>query len=173
MHCNRRAFLTATLAVPLLALAWPLPALAARPQEATFEKMVLAVHGAEGPHRLDVEVARTSAQRQRGLMGRESLPANHGMLFMYPREQSGRNGFWMFQTLIPLDIAFINSEGTIVAIKTMQPCGSSSPSDCRSYTPDVPYVAALEVNAGYFAKRGIRMGDCVALPGEGRAGCSR
>ena len=166
MHFNRRAFLTASLAVPLLALVWPLSALADTPQTAPLERMALAVHGAEGPHRLDVEVARTPAQRQRGLMGRESLPADHGMLFMYPREQSGRNGFWMFQTLIPLDIAFINSEGTIVAIRTMQPCGSPSPSDCRSYMPDTPYAAALEVNAGYFAKRGIREGDCVALPGS-------
>ena len=166
MHFNRRAFLTASLAVPLLALVWPLSALANTPQTAPLERMALAVHGAEGPHRLDVEVARTPAQRQRGLMGRESLPADHGMLFMYPREQSGRNGFWMFQTLIPLDIAFINTEGTIVAIRTMQPCGSPSPSDCRSYMPDTPYAAALEVNAGYFAKRGIREGDCVALPGS-------
>lgn len=173
MHLNRRAFLTASLAMPLLALAWPLSALATTSEMAPLERMPLAVHGAEGPHRLDVEVARTSGQRQRGLMGRESLPADHGMLFMYSREQSGRNGFWMFQTLIPLDIAFINREGTIVAIRTMQPCGSSSPSDCRSYTPDTPYAAALEVNAGYFAKRGIRVGDCVALPGEGQAACSR
>lgn len=172
MHVNRRAFLTAALALPVVALGWPLTA-GATEQAAPLERMALAVHGAEGPHRVDAEIARTPAQRQRGLMGRDHLPADHGMLFMYSREQAAGNGFWMFQTLIPLDIAFINNEGRIVAIRTMQPCDSPSPSDCRAYTPGTSYAAALEVNAGYFAKRGIRVGDCVALPGAGPVSCSR
>jgi uncharacterized membrane protein (UPF0127 family) len=129
----------------------------------------LAIHSAQGPHRLSVEVAQTQAQRQKGLMGRERLPADHGMLFTYAREQSARNGFWMYRTLIALDIAFIDSAGTIVAIMTMPPCKSSSPSDCRAYAPGKPYHAALEVNAGYFEQRGIAVGDCVSLPGNAGA----
>lgn len=167
MHVTRRAFLKAALALPLAAavpLAWHLPALAT-PEEKRLERVALAVHTAQGPHRLDVEVADTASLRQRGLMGRERLEEDHGMLFMYSREQPARSGFWMYQTLIPLDIAFINNAGVIVAIKTMQPCESDAPSGCRTYSPGEAYHAALEVNAGYFAERGIRVGDCVAIAG--------
>ena len=171
MHVTRRAFLKAALVLPLVAvapLAWHLPAMAAT-EEKRLERIALAVHTPQGPHRLDVEVANTASLRQRGLMGRTSLAEDHGMLFVYSREQTAQSGFWMYQTLIPLDIAFINNAGAIVAIKTMLPCESASSSDCRTYAPGEPYHAALEVNAGYFAKRGIRVGDCVAIAGvEGR-----
>ncbi|MGS2744674.1 DUF192 domain-containing protein [Halomonas sp. LS-001] len=167
MHVTRRTFLKAALALPLavaVPLSWHLPAMAT-PEEKRLERIALAVHTPQGPHRLDVEVADTAPLRQRGLMGRASMEEDHGMLFMYSREQSARSGFWMYQTLIPLDIAFINNAGAIVAIKTMLPCESASSSDCRTYSPGEPYHAALEVNAGYFAERGIRVGDCVAIAG--------
>ena len=167
MHVTRRAFLKAARVLPFAAvvpLAWYLPVMAA-PAEKRLERIALAVHTAQGPHRLDVEVANTAPLRRQGLMGRASLEEGHGMLFVYSREQTARSGFWMYQTLIPLDIAFINDSGAIVEIKTMMPCESASPSDCRTYAPGEPYHAALEVNAGYFAERGIRIGDCVAIAG--------
>lgn len=174
MNTTRRALLKASLALPLVTLAplaWVGQALSSEGvnsegEASPLERRALAIHSEQGPHRLSVEVAQTQAQRQKGLMGREVLPADHGMLFTYEREQSAHNGFWMYRTLIALDIAFIDSDGMVVAIKTMSPCESSSPSDCRAYAPGQPYHAALEVNAGYFAERGIKVGDCVSVPYE-------
>ncbi|MCS2609799.1 DUF192 domain-containing protein [Halomonas dongshanensis] len=125
----------------------------------------LVIHTSAGPQRLQVEIADTPAKRQYGLMGREQLDKNAGMLFVFDGEQSAHNGFWMFQTLIALDIAFIDADGRIVAIETMPPCPSTSPRECPAYLPGAAYHTALEVNAGYFAERGIELGDCVAAPG--------
>ena len=111
-------------------------------------------------------MAETSSQRQRGLMERESLPEASGMLFRFEREQSANNAFWMYRTLIPLDIAFIDANGQIVAINTMQPCESTSPSECPSYPAGAAYHSALEVNGGYFTERDIKVGDCVSIPEE-------
>ncbi|MGQ7261404.1 DUF192 domain-containing protein [Vreelandella sp. V005] len=169
MDPTRRTLLKASLLLPLAALL-PMSLLSsfvwgqASAQE--MQTLSLAIHSEDGPHRLDVEVAETSAQRQRGLMGRESLPEASGMLFRFEREQSANNAFWMYRTLIPLDIAFIDANGQIVAINTMQPCESTSPSECPSYPAGAAYHSALELNGGYFAERGIKVGDCVSIPEE-------
>ncbi|MDY7114981.1 DUF192 domain-containing protein [Halomonas sp. SSL-5] len=143
-------------------LALPATSLAETPAE----RWRLAVHGDSGPHDFRVEVADEPAERSRGLMGRERLAEDAGMLFLYAAEQPGGSGFWMYNTLIPLDIAFIDGAGRIVSTHTMEPCGSSAPADCAVTRPGVPYRAALEVNAGTFAALGIGVGDCVAWPGE-------
>ena len=166
MDHARRTLLKASLLLPLAALL-PMSLLSSFAWgQATKEMqtLALAIHSEGGPHRLDVEVAETSSQRQRGLMGRESLPEAQGMLFRFENEQSVNNAFWMYKTLIPLDIAFIDANGRIVAINTMPPCESTSPSDCPSYPPGTAYHSALEVNGGYFAERGIKVGDCVSIP---------
>jgi uncharacterized protein len=107
---------------------------------------------------LKVEVARTDAERERGLMNRRSLAAKAGMVFVYPSDH--RSGFWMKNTLIPLDIAFYDARGKILRILTMQPCRRDP---CRVYDPKVAYRAALEVNAGSFRRWGVRAGDRVAV----------
>ena len=107
---------------------------------------------------VQVEIARTSAERQRGLMNRRTLPAKAGMVFVYPQAVS--NGFWMKNTLIPLDIAFYDARGKILRILTMQPCRRDP---CRSYDPNVAYRAALEVNAGSFRRWRVRTGDRIAV----------
>lgn len=107
---------------------------------------------------LQVEVARTRAERQRGLMNRRSLAAKAGMIFVYPEDVRG--GFWMKRTLIPLDIAFYDARGKILRILTMQPCRSDP---CRIYEPNVSYRAALEVNAGSFRRWQVRAGDRIAV----------
>ncbi len=112
---------------------------------------------------LPVEVAADEAERARGLMGRAHLPANAGMLFVYPETQPPENGFWMFRTHLPLDIAFIDSESLILSIQTMRPCQSLNPQRCPSYYADAPYQTALEVNAGFFASHGIESGDRVIM----------
>ena len=113
---------------------------------------------------LRVEVAATEDQRAYGLMERSSLPPDAGMLFTYPEQQSPEAGYWMYRTRIPLDIAFLDSAGRIVAILPMEPCTSTDPHWCPSYPPGVPYRAALEVNRGYFAQRNISPGDRVLVP---------
>lgn len=167
MDPTRRTLLKASLLLPLTALL-PMSLLGslAWGQANAMQTMALAIHSAGGPHRLDVELATTMSQRQRGLMGRENLPETRGMLFRFESEQSASNAFWMYRTLIPLDIAFIDGEGRIVAINTMPPCTATSPSDCPSYPAGAAYHSALEVNSGYFAERGIGVGDCVSIPDE-------
>jgi uncharacterized membrane protein (UPF0127 family) len=107
---------------------------------------------------VQVEIARTSAERQRGLMNRRTLPAKAGMVFVYPQAVS--NGFWMKNTLIPLDIAFYDSRGRILRILTMQPCRRDP---CRVYDPGVSYRAALEVNAGSFRRWEVKAGDRILV----------
>ncbi len=126
----------------------------------------LVVHTAEGRQRFDVEVARTLAERSRGLMARDHLDQDAGMLFLYRSTQSPRSGFWMYRTRIPLDIAFIDEDERIAAISTMWPCGSEKPAECPVTYPGLPYRAALEVNAGLFERLGIVEGDCVSWPGS-------
>ena len=108
--------------------------------------------------RLPVELALSDDQRAYGLMERASLPEGQGMLFVYPEPQDSSAAFWMYRTLIPLDIAFLDGEGRILDIQTMEPCVSPNPQVCRRYGPGVPFVAALEVNAGFFGSRGIEPG---------------
>jgi uncharacterized protein len=107
---------------------------------------------------LQVEIADTSAERQKGLMNRRSLPAKSGMVFRYAQATSG--GFWMKNTLIPLDIAFYDRRGRIVRILTMAPCRRDP---CRIYAPGVAYRSALEVNAGSFRRWNVRVGDTIAV----------
>lgn len=107
---------------------------------------------------LQVEIARTRPERQRGLMSRRSLPAKAGMVFLY--RQSTNGGFWMRNTLIPLDIAFYDYQGRILRILTMTPC---SRDPCRIYSPGVSYRGALEVNAGSFPRWNVRVGDRIRV----------
>jgi uncharacterized protein len=105
------------------------------------------------------QIARTGEQKTMGLMERTSLAPDSGMLFVYEADQPPTAGFWMFRTRIPLDIAFADSTGRIVAIRTMQPCTATLAAGCPSYEPGAPYRYALEVNAGFFARRGVGVGS--------------
>jgi uncharacterized protein len=121
------------------------------------------------------EVARTQEQRTMGLMERRVLAEGAGMLFLYDADQPASAGFWMFRTRIPLDIAFTDSAGRIVAIRQMAPCEAQLAAGCPSYEPGAPYRAALEVNGGLLARRGVTTGSRLMtreLPASlaGRAG---
>lgn len=107
---------------------------------------------------LQVEIADSPTERQRGLMGRRSLAARAGMVFAYPSDATG--AFWMKNTLIPLDIAFYDRRGKILRILTMTPCRKDP---CRVYEPRVAYRGALEVNAGSFRRWNVRAGDRIAV----------
>jgi uncharacterized membrane protein (UPF0127 family) len=108
--------------------------------------------------RLEVELAESPEERRRGLMGRESLAVDAGMLFLYSEDHRG--GFWMKDTLIPLSIAFLDADGTVLAILDMDPCEADP---CPSFDPGVEYRNALEVNQGAFAEWGVEPGDVVVL----------
>jgi uncharacterized membrane protein (UPF0127 family) len=103
-----------------------------------------------GEHSVKVELATTYAHRQQGLMHRDSLSADSGMLFIYSDEQIRR--FWMKDTRIPLSIAFANRRGEIVRIDDMTPFDTSSTSSL------VPATYALEMNQGWFAEHGVAVG---------------
>ncbi len=105
---------------------------------------------------LDVEVARTDAERERGLMQRRSLGKREGMLFVYDRDE--HLTFWMKNTTLPLSIAFISSDGKIQEIRDMEPLSLMtirSRFSCRY---------ALELNRGAFAEIGAVEGDTVSFP---------
>jgi uncharacterized protein len=114
---------------------------------------------------LSVEIAESPEQQRIGLMGRTFLPEDEGMLFIYPEEQPGSAPFYMFRTLIPLDIAFFDGEGRIVSILHMEPCEKPVAAWCNRYPPGVPYHGALEVNQGLLASRGVGVGDQIVLNG--------
>ena len=112
---------------------------------------------------LVVELADTPERRAFGLMDRPALGADQGMIFVYPEVQDSANGFWMFRTLVPLDIAFVDSAGSVVAIRSMEPCKSRNPEFCPSYTPGARYQSALEVNRGFFTENGVQVGSRITL----------
>ncbi|HLT13783.1 MAG TPA: DUF192 domain-containing protein [Marinobacter sp.] len=121
------------------------------------------VSGASG-FPVSLEVASDNAARQKGLMGRKELAENAGMLFQYQEQRPASYGFWMFKTLIPLDIAYLDDQGVIVSMRHMHPCASSRGTDCPSYPAGEPFWNAVEMKAGYFADRGISPGDRLAWP---------
>lgn len=104
---------------------------------------------------LKVEVADTADKRSLGLMYRERLPKNRGMLFLY--DVPTTSSFWMKNTKIPLSIAFIDENLRIIEIQDMRPL------DLTPHKPSRPYKYALEVNLGWFRERGIRPGASVQL----------
>lgn len=130
-----------------------------RPATVTFETGTVQIETETDTFHVDVEIAERGDQRSLGLMEREHLPEDAGMIFLYPDVKHPDEGFYMFRTRIALDIAFMDEDGQIVAIQEMEPCTSSNPNLCHVYSAGVPFTAALEVNRGYFEQRGIGTGD--------------
>lgn len=101
-------------------------------------------------HKLTAEVAATENARTTGLMHRRIMPENRGMLFVFPHAAS--QSFWMMNTYIPLSIAYVDEHGTIVNIADMTPLTTDPHLSAK------PAKYALEMNQGWFAKRGIKAG---------------
>lgn len=112
---------------------------------------VLAV----GQSSLEIELACTPAQQQQGLMYRQQLPENQGMLFVFDRAQP--LNFWMKNTYVPLSIAYLDSEGRIVDIQDMQPLDETTHPSSR------PARYALEVNQGWFLRHKVAVGEQIRL----------
>ena len=116
-----------------------------------FEKREMLLQGARNSIVMQLEIARTDEERSRGLMFRENLDDGEGMLFIFDRDQI--LSFWMKDTLIPLSIAFISSDGIILEIWDMEPGNLIPVRSSRSAR------YALEVPQGWFNKVDIGIGD--------------
>jgi uncharacterized protein len=130
----------------------------------TFDTATVRLAGPRDTLPLALQLAISGEQKTMGLMERRRLADSAGMLFVYDSTQPPTAGFWMYRTRIPLDIAFLDSAGVVRAIRTMTPCPTTIAEGCPTYTPDVPYQYALEVNAGFFARHGIGIGHSLQLP---------
>jgi len=120
---------------------------------------------AQGPYvelnseRFSVELADTEDKRTLGLMFRDSMPDDHGMLFIFPGET--RRSFWMKNTRIPLDIFYFDSNLALVSVsENTSPCRSRK---CPAYPSDGPAKYVLELNAGKAAELGVKSGDVLEL----------
>jgi uncharacterized membrane protein (UPF0127 family) len=118
------------------------------------ETSPLTIDTSKGPQYFTVELATTPAQMELGLMYRESLPADAGMLFVYPDDEIV--AFWMKNTLIPLDMLFIGADGHIRRIAERTVPLSTTPISSVD-----PIRAVLEINGGTSARLGIKPGDVV------------
>lgn len=118
----------------------------------------VTIEASGGDVEVQVEIADDTAEMTRGLMGRTALAEDAGMLFVYPEER--QLSFWMKNTLIPLSIAFMDSEGRIVDIQEMKALDDEPP----HYTSAEPARYALEANKGFFEERGVEVGDRARLP---------
>ena len=130
----------------LITLAAALPASAQNQPQMNLQRVEITA----GMHRIDAQVAIAPQERQTGLMHRKEMPAHEGMLFVF--EQPATQCFWMKNTLLPLTAAFVADDGTIVNLADMKP--QTEDSHCSA--KPVRYV--LEMNQGWFAKRGIKAG---------------
>ena len=130
---------------------------AAYAQPTKAQPMLPTTRLTAGMHVITAELATTPATQETGLMFRKELASNHGMLFVYAK--AGPLCFWMMNTLVPLSIAFMRDDGTIVNIADMQPM------TVNSHCSAEPVRFALEMEQGWFAKRGITSGkQILGLP---------
>ncbi len=137
------------IATCLLALA--LMALAASHAQESAQLNLPRTKITAGMYLIDVQVAATPQQRSTGLMFRPQMPASEGMLFVF--DQPSEQCFWMKNTLLPLTAAFVADDGTIVNLADMKP--QTTDSHCSQKA--VRYV--LEMNLGWFEKKGIKAGS--------------
>jgi len=127
--------------------------------------LVCSSCGAQGPsvalkgERFSVELATTTEEQALGLMFRESLPDDHGMLFIFPGE--ARRSFWMKNCRIALDIFYFDEDLKLVSVsENARPCRSAR---CPSYPSAGPARYVLELNAGKAAELGVKTGDVLEL----------
>lgn len=118
--------------------------------ESSLREGVMTIQG----ENIFVELALDGPSQAQGLMFREAMPENRGMLFMFEREEP--LAFWMRNTLIPLDIIYIDETGKVVHIVTAEPCKTKQ---CPTYPSVLPAKYVLELNAGEAERRGLKEGD--------------
>lgn len=127
-------------------------------QSAPLRETTLTILTEAGGTPFSVEIARTLEEQRVGLMFRRDLPADAGMLFDY-RPQPSHQSIWMKNTLIPLDILFIDPNGIIVTVYE-----NAKPRSLESMPSGKPVIAVLELNGGTLAKIGAGVGDSIRHP---------
>ncbi len=105
--------------------------------------------------------AATAQDRARGLMGVTDLGAADGMAFVYT--EPVQNRFYMYRTVMPLSVAFVDGSGSVVSVTDMEPCRHDDASACPRYSAQAPYVVAIEVEQGRLAEFGLAPGSVVDL----------
>ncbi len=125
--------------------------------EVHFETTILKIKNKQ----IKVEVARTPAQQEHGLMYRTKLEPDQGMVFIFPTERT--LSFWMKNTYIDLAIAYINKKRKIIDIHEMKATSMLAQGEPRSYPSARPAMYALEMNKGWFKKNKISLGDEVVF----------
>ncbi len=106
-----------------------------------------------------LEIARTPEEQTQGLMYRESLPANTGMIFLFT--DGGAHHFWMKNTMIPLDIIWMDGDGKVLFVSANTPPCKSDP--CPTYGPEAPASTVLEIAGGLAGKEGVKAGAVLTL----------
>ena len=143
-----RTSLLAIAAAALLGIGCAAPAMARDQSQPQMD--LRRIDLTAGMYRIDTQLATTERQREIGLMFRKEMPQQEGMLFVF--EIPGVQCFWMRNTILPLTAAFVADDGTIVNLADMKPMTEDSHCSAKP----VRYV--LEMNQGWFAKRGIKAG---------------
>lgn len=135
-----------------------------RPGPIGFDTATVWVRTQSDSLSLLVEIARTEAQQEIGLSGRPTLDSGSGMLFEFDGLRSGDEGFWMWGTLVPLDIAFMDEDGVIRRVLSMDVCDvAGGEESCPGHFPGVEHASALETNQGWFAANGLGVGARVRV----------
>lgn len=145
------------LNVLILSLLFSFQVFAVTPAKVTFKKEQIQI----GAKKITVEIAQSREQQEHGLMFREKMPTDSGMLFIFKDEQP--LSFWMKNTYIDLSIAYIGKNKKIIDIIDMK-ATSSLQTSYPSYPSSKPAMYALEMNQGWFTKNRIKIGDLLRLP---------
>lgn len=159
-HCLFLALLAALLLPTSCKKEQETPQPTQTPSTREYEPVLRTVQMQIGNRLFTLEVAENDDDRARGLMHREWMPADHGMIFVFDREQ--RMGFWMKNTLIPLDILYVSETGRVVTIAQMKPL-DLNPAPSRA-----PAKYAIELNAGTAKEVGVEVGDVIKIPEAAR-----
>ena len=118
-----------------------------------------------GSRTFNIEIAATPDSQEMGLMKRDSMPDDHGMIFVFEDERP--RGFWMKNTRIPLDIVFLDSQGVVVSVHQM------AAYDLNITSSDAPARYAIEFNKGVVAAAGVKVGDKITIPAEVKSKAGR
>jgi uncharacterized membrane protein (UPF0127 family) len=152
----RRLHMSAILATLVLASACTAePATQSGTQAATVSMTI-------GKSEFKLEIAADDPTREKGLMNRDSMPGDHGMIFIFAK--ADRYSFWMKNTRIPLDLLYVDASGKIVDITTLKPF------DETGYTPAGAAMYVIELNAGVAKTLKLKTGDALTLPEKLPAG---
>jgi len=155
----REAYLSSKRFLQVAAAVW---LLVSAPVAWAVEKVPVLIHAGGSTYKFNAEIADTADERSQGLMYREHLDPNEGMLFLYPAAKPV--AFWMKNTPLPLDMLFIDAEGKIINVAAM-----AKPFDTSPISSDGPAIAVFEILGGSAGQLGIQAGDKVEWPAQATA----